>query len=314
MARLGFLLRVASAYVTDRDRSCPYCCETRTAVVARKYGLLELRRCSGCRLRFRWPKDSVRRNAAYYQAQYRQRGLTTDLPNAEQLSRMVEAGFRGTEKDFAEKIEVLRKACPRGRVLDFGCSWGYGVAQLAAAGYNATGFELSAARAAFGRDHLGVDILDSYRDLNRVPAGHWDAIFSNHVLEHLPRPREVFAQFARLLRPGGVLVAFVPNAGGASARRLGSGWGPLVCERHTLAVDRDFIEPALCQHGFDVRVMSEPYRLDEIGDWKGRGRRAEREDGDELLIVGRRRAERSVADPGARWIAGSTGAANLVGS
>jgi 2-polyprenyl-3-methyl-5-hydroxy-6-metoxy-1,4-benzoquinol methylase len=314
MARLGFLLRVAGASVVDRDRSCPYCHETSTAVVVRKYGLLELRRCSGCRLRFRWPKDSVRRNAAYYQIRYRQRGLTTDLPDAAQLARLVETGFRGTEKDFAEKIALLRRLCPEGRVLDFGCSWGYGVVQLATAGYDAAGFELSADRAAFGRTHLGVDILDSYVALDQAPAGHWDAIFSNHVLEHLPTPREAFAQFARLLRPGGILVAFVPNAGGASARRLGSGWGPLVCERHTLAVDREFVEPALSQHGFDVHVTSEPYRLDEAGEWIGGERRTEREDGDELLIVGRRRADHAVAGPGAHGIAGMTDGASLVGS
>lgn len=49
----------------------------------RKYGLLQLRRGTGCHLLFRWPKDSVRRNAEYYQGRYRQPGLPPALPHAQ---------------------------------------------------------------------------------------------------------------------------------------------------------------------------------------------------------------------------------------
>lgn len=290
MARPGFLVRVLASYVVDHDRACPYCHERRTAVVLRKYGLLQLRRCTGCHLLFRWPKDSLRMNTVYYQACYRQAGLTTELPDAEQAAALVEVGFRGTDKDFADKIALLRMLCSRGRVLDFGCSWGYGVAQLQSAGYESMGFEVSAMRAAYGRVRLGLEIVDSYSDIDRMSPGAFDAIFCNHVLEHLPTPRIAFERFARLLRPGGVVVAFVPNANGASARRLGSGWGPLVCERHTLALDRNFIETALTQYGFDVHVSSGPYRPTEILHRLNSGLRAERVDGDELLIAARRRA------------------------
>jgi SAM-dependent methyltransferase len=177
-------------------------------------------------------------------------------------------------------------------VLDFGCSWGYGAAQLRAAGYDAVGFEVSAVRAAYGREQLGLDILDSYRDIDQMPAGSFDAIFCNHVLEHLPTPRAAFERFARLLRLGGVLVAFAPNAAGESARRLGSAWGPLVCERHTLALDRDFVEAALTRHGFDVHVSSDPYDPDEIVQQLNEGFRTTRFDGDELFIAARRHASR----------------------
>jgi SAM-dependent methyltransferase len=292
MARLGFAIRVLSAYAVDHDRACPYCHETRTAVVLRKYGLLQLRRCTGCHLLFRWPKDSVRRNTEYYQVRYRQPGLTTDLPGPEQVAALLATGFRGTDKDFADKIGLLRLLCPQGRVLDFGCSWGYGAAQLRAVGYDTVGFEVSAARAAFGREHLGLDIVDSYGDIDQMAAGSFDAIFCNHVLEHLPAPRAAFERIARLLRPGGILVAFVPNAGGESARRLGSAWGPLVCERHTLAFDRDFVEAALTRHGFDVHVSSDPYDPDEIVQQLNEGFRTTRFDGDELFIAARRHASR----------------------
>jgi SAM-dependent methyltransferase len=297
MASLGFLVRVLTSYAVDRDRTCPYCHQTSTAVVLRKYGLLQLRRCGGCQLLFRWPKDSLRRNVVYYQGRYRQPGLTTELPSTEQVAALVESRFRGTDKDFGEKIALLRMLCPQGRVLDFGCSWGYGVAQLRAAGYDSVGFEVSAGRAAYGRVRLGLEIFDSYPEIDQMAAGSFDAIFCHHVLEHLPTPRVAFERFARLLGPGGVVLAFVPNAGGTSARRLGSAWGPLVCERHTLALDRDFVETALTQHGFDVHVSSDPYNATEILRRVDARRRTERVDGEELLIIAQRRASAACAWP-----------------
>jgi SAM-dependent methyltransferase len=231
----------------------------------------------------------VRRNAAYYRCRYRQPGLTTDLPDAQELAALLGRNFRGTDKDFGEKIAVFHELCPRGRVLDFGCSWGYGVVQLNARGYETIGFDVSAPRAAYGRARLGVEILDSYEALDRIPAGSFDGIFSNHVLEHLPTPRIAFDRFARLLRPQGILVAFVPNAGGTAARHLRSAWGPLLCQRHTVALDRRFVEASLPRHGFEVHVSSDPYRPREILRSLDGGLRAKQVDGDELLIVARRR-------------------------
>ena len=45
----------------------------------------------------------------------------------------------------------------------------------------------------------------------QVPDGHYDAIVSHQVLEHLPRPWEALAEFRRVLRPGGVLVVSAPH-------------------------------------------------------------------------------------------------------
>jgi hypothetical protein len=63
----------------------------------------------------------------------------------------------------------------------------------------------------------------------------------------------------------------------------------MVCERHTLALDRHFIEASLPRHGFEVHVSSEPYRPREILRSLGTGLSAVHVDGDELLIVARRR-------------------------
>lgn len=42
--------------------------------------------------------------------------------------------------------------------------------------------------------------------------GTFDVVICNNVLEHLPAPERVFAEVARVLRPGGVFLAKTPNA------------------------------------------------------------------------------------------------------
>ncbi len=50
-------------------------------------------------------------------------------------------------------------------------------------------------------------------DLSRLPfsSGSFDLIHSRWVLEHLPDPLATFREFARVLKPGGRLLAITPN-------------------------------------------------------------------------------------------------------
>src|SRR5436190_1575962 len=125
MSKASFLLRVLRAYIERQDKRCPYCDNSDSSVTHRKYLILELRKCPACNLMFRWPKDTPEFNRTFYQRTYRQAGLTTSVPDAHSLEQLLTTNFRGTEKDFSEKIAVLKELVPEGRVLDFGCSWGY---------------------------------------------------------------------------------------------------------------------------------------------------------------------------------------------
>lgn len=262
MASIGFLLRVLRQRLIGQARSCPYCRGVSSTLVGRKKIVLELQRCDACGLMYRWPKDTQRFNRRFYQRQYCQ-GMTTGMPNHESLEKFKTSMFRGTEKDLSEKIAVLKALMPRGRVLDYGSSWGYGTFQLAAADYDAIGFEISQPRAAFGRVRLGIKVISGESALDGL-ARSFDAVFASHVLEHLPAPAAVFDRLASLLKPNGLLLAFVPNCGGDQARRLGANWGPMCCEKHPLAFDPQFLERVLPRHGFQVSIFSSPYAFDVI--------------------------------------------------
>ncbi len=93
---------------------------------------------------------------------------------------------------------------PGARVLEFGCGPGWNLAALD------------------GRERLGYDIarhlapelaargIEFVADLAALPAGSFDCILAHHSLEHVPHPAEALLEFHRLLRPGGVLLIYVP--------------------------------------------------------------------------------------------------------
>ena len=60
-------------------------------------------------------------------------------------SQLLSTRFAGEEKNYAGYIAVLHAlgVAEGARMLDFGCSWGYGSWQLAQAGFAVEAFEIS---------------------------------------------------------------------------------------------------------------------------------------------------------------------------
>lgn len=279
MSKFSYLGWAIGRRLAGQSRDCPFCGAPDTRLDCRKKAVIELRACPSCGLRFRWPKPEPEQLTDYYQEDY-DREETTDLPDDAALKHLTDTGFRGAGiNDMSERIGVLSRQRPGGTALDFGCSWGYGAWQLRAAGYDVTGFEISRKRAGYGRDRLGLDIIDDPARLAALPDGSLDIVFTSHVLEHLPDLKDPFALFQRLLKQDGLLIAFVPNGGGRSARELGCGWDPLIDQDHVLALDAGFMARHLPEYGFaPPHFNTDPY------DRPFRGADDELP-GDELCIV-----------------------------
>ncbi len=129
-------------------KQCPCCGSSKTTAVDRKF-FHTLEQCSGCGILFRFPRDSTAELNEFYQHEYSQPGLTTELPSLQELRALIAAGFKESLKDFS-KIILLVHAIglePGDRVLDYGANWGYGTWQFIQAGFDATGYEVSKARA-----------------------------------------------------------------------------------------------------------------------------------------------------------------------
>lgn len=206
--KIKYLLEVLPEVLTDRRKVCPSCGSSVSTFVQRKYWVLELRRCSRCKLLFRVPTTSHEENERFYQSEYVQ-GFTTSLPAANELEKLKQSRFLGSGKDYSNYLRVLAAlgSKPGDTVLDFGCSWGYGSWQLQQAGYRVAAYEISAPRCTYARQELGIDAHSSLDELQ----GQFDIFFSSHVLEHVPAVSQTIQFAMQSLKPGGWLVVFTPN-------------------------------------------------------------------------------------------------------
>ena len=131
--------------------------------------------------------------------------------------------------------ELLAPLLPAGGdVLSVGCGWNPGRHVFSSPDWRMTGVEPEASKpdALVAEGELDAGLAGRAGELDSLPDASFDAVFYRLVLHHVvfQVPLEpVFAEAARLLRPGGLLVAVEPGlwhpvgAGLALANKLGAG-------------------------------------------------------------------------------------------
>lgn len=125
-------------------------------------------------------------------------------------------------RDREQYILPLLKHKASGKLLDFGCGEGWFTHHAQSAGFDSLGIDftdrsLTIARNAFS----GQFRQGGIHTLREMPGAEWDAIATLSTLEHLPDPGELLGQSARLLRPGGILMAAIPTVDSLQFRALG---------------------------------------------------------------------------------------------
>jgi 2-polyprenyl-3-methyl-5-hydroxy-6-metoxy-1,4-benzoquinol methylase len=226
-------------------------------------------------------------------------------------------GARGMVSVYIRHLESPNGE--RKRVLDLGCGNGGFLVRMRQLGWEVEGIdpdEQARTRAA----GAGIPVRAEPLTVASAPRDHYDGITLNHVVEHLHEPRETLRACLVALRPGGVLWIATPNVGGLGARRYGRWWYPLDPPRHLVLPTRQALHAALREVGFTA-VADEPttlhaarwtYRVsacyrDGYADpfqHAGQERRellagvladlravARRDDGEELIVVGRKPAQ-----------------------
>ncbi|MEO5695903.1 MAG: class I SAM-dependent methyltransferase [Burkholderiaceae bacterium] len=130
------------------------------------------------------------------------------------------AFWEGTrDHDVSQNVDALLQhiqgAAPF-ELLDFGCGPGRDLITFTALGHHATGLEGSTELAALARTNSGREVLgQNFLELD-LPAAHFDGVFANAVLFHVPSealPR-VLSELHATLKPGGVLFSSNPRGTG----------------------------------------------------------------------------------------------------
>jgi len=108
------------------------------------------------------------------------------------------------------------EAPPPFTLLDVGCGPGRDLMAFTALGHHAVGLEGSPPLAALAREHSGCEVLEQNLLAMDLPAAHFDGVFANAVLFHVPSqelPR-VLKELHATLKPGGVFFSSNPRGQG----------------------------------------------------------------------------------------------------
>jgi SAM-dependent methyltransferase len=122
------------------------------------------------------------------------------------------------------------------RVLDVGCGTGELLQAIRNGGNtNLTGVEPSRQAASIAIEQRGLDVRVGTLEQQQFPDASVDTVLLSHVLEHLPSPSNTMKEIERILKPGGAVVIWVPNARSFAARYLGRFWMGWDVPRHLYA-------------------------------------------------------------------------------
>ncbi|MFZ6027261.1 MAG: class I SAM-dependent methyltransferase [Chloroflexota bacterium] len=109
---------------------------------------------------------------------------------------------------------ILRTAGSRirGHVLENGCGVGMYVEHLTHHAGRVVGLEYDFERAREAHANA-AHIVNAAGEGLPFPAAHFEVILSHEVLEHVQDDRGAVCEMVRVLKPGGLIVVFVPNRG-----------------------------------------------------------------------------------------------------
>ena len=119
----------------------------------------------------------------------------------------------------------------KGKLLELGVGSGDTLKLLNNWGWQVEGLDFDPEAVKYAASQ-GLKVYEGDIFSQQFPDESFDAIFSSHVLEHVPDPISLMQESLRILKPGGVFVAITPNASSKLHKAFKSNWRGLEPPRH----------------------------------------------------------------------------------
>lgn len=131
---------------------------------------------------------------------------------------------RGSEEAYAEKrcdlhdnltyemAEIVAKLLPeKGKVLDVGCGQGPALEWFTKNGFDTLGITTCVADLIACENHGWPVVLEDQNNMPPMWTENFDCVWARHVLEHSIAPLWTLHEFARVLKPQGILYLETPG-------------------------------------------------------------------------------------------------------
>ena len=117
-------------------------------------------------------------------------------------------------EDFTRKLDLTSKHISGKVVLDVGCSYGKNVFRFADISKEIHGIEILEESISSAKNkNKNSNVFFKQGDAENIPyeSNKFDTVYSLWVLEHLENPTKFFDEVNRVLKPGGILILWVPS-------------------------------------------------------------------------------------------------------
>lgn len=240
--------------------SCPICKGTNLKhfldctdyTVSRE--VFSLKQCAVCQFAFTEPKPDEGSIGKYYLSE----NYISHTGGNKNLFDKVYLALRNFTLKWKRKV-VLRNSTGK-LLLDIGCGTGEFIKEMKANGWDTTGVEPSALARTAAEKKTGINIKESYFELED---NIYDVITLWHVLEHLYDLADALKKFHNLLKKSGTIFIAVPNFQSYDALHYNSYWAGYDVPRHPWHFRKDNMKMLLEKNGFRI-VKILPMHLDSF--------------------------------------------------
>lgn len=109
------------------------------------------------------------------------------------------------EKNFKNRLELIKKHIPSGKLLEIGCAHGYFL-KKAKKYYSVTGIDVNSQTVKIAKNISRSEVLVGSFLKKKLLAGSFDLVCLFDTIEHLKNPREYLTKINKILSPKGILV------------------------------------------------------------------------------------------------------------
>lgn len=149
--------------------------------------------------------------------------------------------------------------------VELGCATGHYLQRMQNAGWMVTGIEPGRRPAAIAKD-AGLHVHCGTLEACELPLESFDLAAAWMVIEHVPDPRDTLQRLHALLKPGGMLLFSIPNAGCWEPKVFGRYWYVWELPRHLHYFTPTSIRALLQKLGFtDIEIVHQGNLSNVVG-------------------------------------------------